>query len=197
MKSSSCFDLSNKLILGPMVRAVSNTTTHYITQQYNTTSHTITLHYSALFLCGCLRVSAVQTLSTAKNSSIWSWCTASRSKTVWNWQWKLVTKLHFIHSFNSFKWFFPSHLKSLFLYFPHLFQDVLGTVDIVSPRDGSLVFRTCPRDRPIVFQIGSAAKDSALAAAKVVYEKKGVIVTCSLFFFLNYYVDMWTIIRFL
>ncbi|XP_063229795.1 tRNA-dihydrouridine(20) synthase [NAD(P)+]-like isoform X3 [Bacillus rossius redtenbacheri] len=48
-------------------------------------------------------------------------------------------------------------------------NDVLGTVDYVDQSDGSIIFRTCPREKPsVVLQIGTCCPERALKVAKLV-----------------------------
>ncbi|KAI5704215.1 hypothetical protein M8J75_003074 [Diaphorina citri] len=48
-------------------------------------------------------------------------------------------------------------------------NDLLNTIDFVDPLDGSVVFRTCPREKnKIILQIGTADPERALEAAKKV-----------------------------
>lgn len=51
----------------------------------------------------------------------------------------------------------------------HLFSDVLGTVDYVNEANGYVTFRTCPSEKDkLVFQMGTANADRAVALAKLV-----------------------------
>ncbi|XP_044742530.1 tRNA-dihydrouridine(20) synthase [NAD(P)+]-like [Chrysoperla carnea] len=48
-------------------------------------------------------------------------------------------------------------------------NDVLGTVDFVDPADGTVVFRTCPREKDrVVVQLGTCDPQRALKVAKMV-----------------------------
>eukprot|EP00727_Mastigamoeba_balamuthi_P006858 m51a1_g2793 hypothetical protein (384) ;mRNA; r:64077-65518 len=42
----------------------------------------------------------------------------------------------------------------------------LGTTDLVYDKDGTVALRTCPRDRPLIVQLGTASPELALEAAK-------------------------------
>lgn len=47
--------------------------------------------------------------------------------------------------------------------------DVLGTVDFVDRTDGTIVFRTCPREKNcVVLQMGTSDPERALKVAKIV-----------------------------
>lgn len=50
-----------------------------------------------------------------------------------------------------------------------IFSDVLDTVDFIDATDGSVVFRTCEKERKrVILQIGTCDPDRALNAAKLV-----------------------------
>lgn len=50
-----------------------------------------------------------------------------------------------------------------------MYTDMLGTVDYVDETDGSIIFRTCPRERnQVVFQIGTSDAERALKVAQLV-----------------------------
>jgi tRNA-dihydrouridine synthase 2 len=50
-----------------------------------------------------------------------------------------------------------------------IFEDILGTVDFVDEYDGSVVFRTCDREKNhVVFQVGTNDADKAVAVGKLV-----------------------------
>lgn len=48
------------------------------------------------------------------------------------------------------------------------FLDVLGTVDYLDLTDGTVVFRTCPREKgKVVVQLGTSDPERALKVAKL------------------------------
>lgn len=50
-----------------------------------------------------------------------------------------------------------------------LVSDILGTVDYIDKTDGSLIFRTCAREKDkIIFQIGTSCPERAAKAASIV-----------------------------
>lgn len=51
----------------------------------------------------------------------------------------------------------------------YAFADVLGTVDYIDRTDGTIIFRTCPRERDhVVLQIGTSDASRALKVARMV-----------------------------
>lgn len=50
------------------------------------------------------------------------------------------------------------------------FSDTLNSVDFIDKSDGTVVFRTCPREKPfVVLQIGTNDPSRAAMVAKLVY----------------------------
>jgi tRNA-dihydrouridine synthase 2 len=61
-------------------------------------------------------------------------------------------------------------LTYLFVYITFLFPALLGTIDFVDESDGSVVFRTCEKERSkVVLQMGTCDPDRALTVAKKLY----------------------------
>lgn len=55
-------------------------------------------------------------------------------------------------------------------YFYDLFLDMLDTIDYIDTSDGSLIFRTCSREKnKIIFQIGTSDAERAAQAASIMY----------------------------
>lgn len=51
-----------------------------------------------------------------------------------------------------------------------ILTDVLGTVDYVDQTDGTIVFRTCGREKDkVILQLGTSDPDRALMVGKLVY----------------------------
>lgn len=56
------------------------------------------------------------------------------------------------------------------------FTDVLGTIDYVDKTDGTIIFRTCPRERDqVVLQIGTSDAERALKVAQLVEQDVAAI----------------------
>ena len=55
------------------------------------------------------------------------------------------------------------------IYYLCILKDILGTVDFVDEYDGSVVFRTCDREKScVVFQVGTNDAEKAVAVGKLV-----------------------------
>lgn len=61
---------------------------------------------------------------------------------------------------------FPLPINTLLL--KYLFLDVLGTVDFIDKTDGTVIFRTCDKEKnKVVVQLGTCDPNRALKIAKL------------------------------
>lgn len=82
--------------------------------------------------------------------------------------WKLLRSFRRVNG-ECVSSFFLQNLEYFPLFYLNLFSDVLGTVDFVDETDGTIVFRTCARERNnVVLQIGTSDPERALKVGKIV-----------------------------
>lgn len=80
--------------------------------------------------------------------------------------WKLLRSVRRINGNHCKKLYFKQ-FNYLFLL---SFIDVLGTIDYLDKTDGTVVFRTCAKEKSkVVLQLGTCDPDRALKVGKLVY----------------------------